>query len=69
MIKIEHNTETDEIIEIPLSKAEIAALEFEAANNATLNAEIEKRNADILQKRNSLAAKLGITIDELDLLI
>lgn len=63
--KIEHNLETNEIIEIPLTSDEIAEM-------LKLQKEVEARkSAEKAQiaKRTALLEKLGITEDEAKLLL
>ena len=69
MIKIEHNVETGELIEIQLTAEEIKELE----NGYKLRKEEElKLSAELLTKENAkaeLLAKLGITQEEAKLLL
>lgn len=69
MFRIEHNVETGEVIEIPLTAAEIKEIEKEAQTTA---AQIANENAALAAKateKAALLAKLGITDDEAKLLL
>ena len=69
MFKIEHNVETNEIKEIDLTTAEIKEIEKlqkEAAiKNIKEQAEAEAKAAE----KQAIADRLGLTLDELKLLI
>ena len=62
MIRIEHNIETGEIVEIPLTAEEM--IEFEATEKAALTDEQLAQS-----KKEALLNKLGITADEAALLL
>jgi bifunctional DNA-binding transcriptional regulator/antitoxin component of YhaV-PrlF toxin-antitoxin module len=62
MIRIEHNIETGEILEIELTKKEIA--EKEASDKINLDSLATKES-----EKESLLTKLGITADEAALLL
>jgi hypothetical protein len=69
MFRIEHNVETGEIKEIPLTPAEIKEKEKEmaqAAEKASLEA--SEINAKLAEK-NALLEQLGITEDQAKLLL
>jgi hypothetical protein len=69
MIRIEHNVETGEIIEIQLTAAEIKDIQERQkkgeARNAAAQAEADAKAAE----KAALLAKLGITDDEAKLLL
>lgn len=73
MFRIEHNVETNEIIEIQLTDKEIKAIELERAENEKMIAESEaKLKAEIELKniaRAALLERLGITEEEAKLLL
>jgi hypothetical protein len=68
LVKVEHNVETGEIVEIPLTNQEIAELEkmreaqekFNAEQNITLQKEQEAKAA-----ATAKLAALGLTTDDL----
>ena len=62
MIRIEHNIETGEILEIELTKKEIA--EKEASDKLNLESLATKES-----EKESLLSKLGITAEEAALLL
>jgi hypothetical protein len=69
MFKIIHDTYSNEIIEVPLTNAEIAQLKKDAA---AFEKQIEKENAQQELKsaqRQAIADRLGLTADELKLLL
>jgi len=69
MIKIEHDTATDIVTEVPLTASEIKAIEKlqkeEAEKNAVIKAEAESKAT----ARQALLTKLGITAEEAQLLL
>jgi len=69
MIKIEHDTATDIVTEVPLTASEIKAIEKlqkeEAEKNAVIKAEAEAKET----ARQALLTKLGITAEEAQLLL
>ena len=72
MMKIEHNVETNEIVEVPLNNAEIAEIEAQKIIDAEQLAEAEAKAAEKAQQATEKAAlleKLGITADEAALLL
>lgn len=69
MIKLEHNVETDEVIEIALTAEEIALKQKEQIE---LDKRIEQRQAEAEAKATEKAAlldRLGITAEEVKLLL
>ena len=69
MIRIEHNVETGQVIEIELTAAEIQEIEKQAQTTA---AQIATENAALAAKaaaKTALLEKLGITADELAALL
>jgi hypothetical protein len=69
MFRIEHNVETGEIIEIPLTESEIKEMEKAAAE---IKAQVEKQEAEVAAKAAAKAAlleRLGITEEEAKLLL
>lgn len=64
IIKI-HNTETDEIIEREMTKTEIAELKANQKRVAELQAEADAKQA----ARQAIADRLGLTADELQVLL
>ena len=71
-MKIEHNVQTNEIIEVPLTKAEIAQIQAQKLIDAQELAEAEvKAQAEATKaaEKAALLAKLGITADEAKLLL
>lgn len=65
MIKVEHNTETGEIIEIEMTAAEIK----QAESDTIKAAEREQAFSDKIAAKAALLARLGITADEAALLL
>jgi len=69
MIKIEHDTATNIVTEVPLTASEIKAIEKlqkeEAEKNAVIKAEAEAKET----ARQALLTKLGITAEEAQLLL
>lgn len=69
MFRIEHNVETGEIKEIPLTAAEIKAIEkLQKENEPALIAEKAEAEAKAAQ-RQVILDKLGLTADEARLLL
>lgn len=69
MIRIEHNVETGEIKEIPLTEEEIAdVLARQEAAKPKVEA-IEKELLEVAAAKSALLAKLGITEEEAKLLL
>lgn len=69
MIRIEHNVETGEVIEIALTAQEIKELEIaEKARIAKIEAQELQATTQAAEKA-ALLAKLGITADEAKLLL
>ena len=69
MIKIEINTQTNEITEIPFTKAEIEQAKLE---RQLIDAEIEAfviEEKEKKQKKEDILNRLGITEDEAKLLL
>jgi|688.fasta_scaffold475995_3 hypothetical protein len=69
MFKIIHDTYSNEIIEVPLTNAEIAQLKKDAA---AFEKQIEKENAQQELKsaqRQAILDRLGLTADEAKLLL
>lgn len=64
-IKIEHNVETGEILEIPLTDKEIKELEKSRAATIKENAAYEAAKAQQAADKAALLARLGLTEDEL----
>ena len=64
MIRI-HNTETDEIIDREMNDDEFALYKTDQANQAKEKLEIENKIA----QRQAIADRLGLTADELKLLL
>jgi hypothetical protein len=65
MIRIEHNTETGEMIEVEMTKSEIDELKKD-------NAMIQQRAAEQLTKaelKTALLTRLGVTNEELAILL
>jgi hypothetical protein len=69
MFRVEHNVETGEIIEIPLTAAEIKEIEKLQKKAAEQQAIIDAELAEKETVRQALLDKLGITADELKLLL
>lgn len=69
MFKIEHNVETGEIIEIPLTEGEIKEAlkmqELAIKNHSEFEAEVALREA----KKQEVLDKLGLTADEVAALL
>lgn len=69
MFKIEHNVQTGEIMEIPLTEEEIAdVLARQEAAKPKVEA-LEKEMAETAKAKNALLEKLGITQEEAKLLL
>ena len=68
-VKTEHNVETGEIIETPLTAEEIADIQARQAEAAKIQVEEEAELAAKAEARAALLAKLGITADEAKLLL
>jgi hypothetical protein len=66
---IEVNCATGEVIERPLTAAEIAQREADAAAAATAQAEEDAKAASDAVAKDALLTKLGITADEAKLLL
>ena len=66
---IEVNCATGEVIERPLTAAEITQREADAAAAATAAAEAEAKAAQDAVAKDALLTKLGITADEAKLLL
>jgi hypothetical protein len=67
--KMEHNIETGEIIEIPLTDKEIKELEELRAKAAKEQAAFEAAKAKAETDKAALLARLGLTEDEAKLLL
>lgn len=63
--KMEHNVQTGEILEIPLTEKEIKELEKLRANAAKEQAAFEAAKAKAEADKAALLARLGLTEDEL----
>ena len=68
-IKIEHNVQTGEIIEIPLTDKEIKELEKSRAEGVAAQAAAETAAAQKAADRAALLAQLGITEEQAKLLL
>lgn len=66
---IEVNCTTGEVIERPLTAAELAQREADAQAAAAAAAEAEAKAAEDAAAKDALLAKLGITADEAKLLL
>jgi len=66
---IEINCETGETIERDQTAEEIAAQEQAAQEAADRKAAEDKAVADLVAKQEAIATKLGITLDELKVLL
>jgi hypothetical protein len=69
MFKIEHNVETDEVLQIELTEAEIEQREKE---HQAAQAKLAEKNAEIdsiLTAKIAAYVKLGLTEDEAKLLL
>jgi hypothetical protein len=69
MFRIEHNVETGEIIEIPLTAQEIKEIEKLQKEAAEQQAIIDAELAEKKAARQAIADRLGLTADELKLLL
>jgi hypothetical protein len=69
MFRVEHNVETGEIIEIPLTAQEIKEIEKLQKEAAKQQAIIDAELAEKEAARQALLDKLGITADEAKLLL
>ena len=69
MEKIIHNVDTDEIIIESLSELEIEQLLKSRQENEKLAAKKEAEELALIEKRNEILAKLGITEEEAKLLL
>jgi membrane protein involved in colicin uptake len=65
MHKLEHNVETGEVIEIPLTDKEIKEIEKRQAAEAKEQAVFEAAKAKAETEKAALLARLGLTEDEL----
>jgi hypothetical protein len=63
--KIEHNVETGEIIEIPLTDKEIKELDKVRAAHEKVQALAAEAKAKAEAEKSALLARLGLTEDEL----
>lgn len=68
-IKIEHNVQTGEIIEIPLTDKEVKELEKSRAEGLTAQSETEAAASQKATDRAALLAQLGITEEQAKLLL
>ena len=68
-IKIEHNVQTGEITEIPLSDKEIKDLEKSRAESVAAQSEAEAVAAQKAADKAALLAQLGITEEQAKLLL
>lgn len=69
MIRIEHNIETGEVIEIELTAMEIAELEKQYAETAKQNAKLEAEAKAKATARQAILDRLGVTEQEARLLL
>lgn len=69
MIRIEHNVETGEILEIPLTKEEIEDINYRQKLAEPKIAELKKERLKNQQLKEQLLEKLGITEEEAKLLL
>lgn len=69
MIKINHNVETGEITEIPLTGKELTDWKKATAEAETITAEYEAKKAADAEAKAALLARLGITAEEAQLLL
>lgn len=69
MEKIIHNTETDEIVIADLTKAELAQMEKDKKTAEEQQANRLSEAAAILEKKQAIYAKLGLTAEEVDSLL
>jgi hypothetical protein len=67
--KIEHNVQTGEILEIPLTEKEVEELEKLRAKAAKEQAAFEAAKAKAETDKAALLARLGLTEDEAKLLL
>lgn len=65
MFRIEHNAETGEIIEIPLTEDEIKDIEKRKAEAAPKIAAFEMEKAEYLANRQAVLDKLGLSVEDL----
>ena len=68
-IKIEHNVQTGEIIEIPLTDKEVKELEKSRAEGLAAQSEAEAAAAQKAADKAALLAQLGITEEQAKLLL
>lgn len=63
------NTETGEVTERPFTAEELAQMEIDNANAQALREKIEAELAAKETERQAIADRLGLTLDELKLLL
>jgi predicted Ser/Thr protein kinase len=69
MEKIIHNVQTQEVISVPLTTAEIAEITTRQAEADKLQAELEQAHAAKVAEKTALLERLGITQEEAALLL
>ena len=73
MFRIEHNVETNEVLQIPLSDEEITArlLAEEKLNKLRIEKQVEQAKAEaaIWANKKMVLDKIGLTIEEAKLLL
>jgi hypothetical protein len=69
MIRLEHNVETGEVIEIELTAKEVKDIEKLQAEAATAQAKADAAKAKADADKAALLARLGLTEDELKIIL
>jgi hypothetical protein len=69
MIRVEHNTKTGEVSEVELTAEEIKQREADAIAYAKAKADEEQAAAEKAEAKAAIADRLGLTADELALLL